>query len=351
MKFILVCPPRELFVVRWSVFLLGPAGCGKTAVWRTLMKAQLALGEKTIYRCVSCIWWQESLLKEKRRRSPFKYETWGYVEEWEWGACWHCSSSPLLCRPINPKSVTRNELYGYLHPATREWKEGLMSVTFRDMSNNKVRDKRGEGRGMGLDTINVGQSINLPLLPPYTHLSPWIIYFSSLLSNMIRWTSISGLCLMATLMQSGSSPWILSWMIIRCSPLPLMSVSPSHRPWGFCWRSITWYTAHQQLYHAEVSSTSMQRMWAGNLWWILGLRSWRLLSTGLCWPHSLPDMWMSHWTIAAETSKVWCLFLLSVRSCLSAKSSRAFSPRNLFDYRTQVGLDSLNAWKHIISWS
>ncbi|KAL6747291.1 flagellar outer dynein arm heavy chain beta [Haematococcus lacustris] len=81
---------RELFVVRWSVFLLGPSGCGKTAIWRTLMKAQLANNEKTIYR------------------------------------------------PINPKAVTRNELYGYLHPATREWKEGLMSVTFRDMANNKV---------------------------------------------------------------------------------------------------------------------------------------------------------------------------------------------------------------------
>jgi len=30
-------------------------------------------------------------------------------------------------RPINPKAVTRNELYGYLHPQTREWKEGLVS--------------------------------------------------------------------------------------------------------------------------------------------------------------------------------------------------------------------------------
>lgn len=38
---------------------------------------------------------------------------------------------------VNPKAVTRNELYGYLHPATREWKEGLMSVTFRNMANNK----------------------------------------------------------------------------------------------------------------------------------------------------------------------------------------------------------------------
>lgn len=81
---------RELFVVRWSVFLLGPAGCGKTAIWRTLMKAQNNFGEKTIYR------------------------------------------------PINPKAVTRNELYGYLHPATREWKEGLVSVTFRDMANNNT---------------------------------------------------------------------------------------------------------------------------------------------------------------------------------------------------------------------
>ncbi|CAD7696266.1 unnamed protein product [Ostreobium quekettii] len=79
---------REILVVRWSVFLLGPAGCGKTAIWKTLMRATNNNGEKAIYK------------------------------------------------PINPKSVTRNELYGLLHPSTREWKEGLMSVTFRDMANN-----------------------------------------------------------------------------------------------------------------------------------------------------------------------------------------------------------------------
>jgi dynein heavy chain len=37
---------------------------------------------------------------------------------------------------VNSKAVTRNELYGNLHPSTREWKEGLMSVNFRDMANN-----------------------------------------------------------------------------------------------------------------------------------------------------------------------------------------------------------------------
>jgi dynein heavy chain len=41
-------------------------------------------------------------------------------------------------KPINPKAVTRNELYGFLHPSTREWKEGLVSVTFRDMANNST---------------------------------------------------------------------------------------------------------------------------------------------------------------------------------------------------------------------
>ncbi len=42
---------REIFEVRWSVFLLGPAGCGKTAIWRTLMKAQNNMGEKTVRGC------------------------------------------------------------------------------------------------------------------------------------------------------------------------------------------------------------------------------------------------------------------------------------------------------------
>ena len=44
---------REIFEVRWSVFLLGPAGCGKTAVWKTLLKAQNDFGEKTIYRPIN----------------------------------------------------------------------------------------------------------------------------------------------------------------------------------------------------------------------------------------------------------------------------------------------------------
>ena len=35
---------REIFQVRWSVFLLGPAGSGKTAIWKTLQRAQQLIG-------------------------------------------------------------------------------------------------------------------------------------------------------------------------------------------------------------------------------------------------------------------------------------------------------------------
>lgn len=55
--------------------------------------------------------------------------------------------NPAVCGTLASKvnvgiscgqAVTRNELYGYLHPATREWKEGIISATFRDMAENKT---------------------------------------------------------------------------------------------------------------------------------------------------------------------------------------------------------------------
>ena len=78
---------REIAFVRWSVFVLGPAGCGKSEMIKTLAKAQNLFGEKATINV------------------------------------------------LNPKSVTRNELYGYIHPVTREWKDGLLSQIFRDLAN------------------------------------------------------------------------------------------------------------------------------------------------------------------------------------------------------------------------
>jgi dynein heavy chain len=36
---------------------------------------------------------------------------------------------------LNPKSVTRDELYGSINAATREWMDGLISQIFRDLAN------------------------------------------------------------------------------------------------------------------------------------------------------------------------------------------------------------------------
>ena len=78
---------EELLEVRHSVFVIGAAGTGKTQVIKTLNK---------------------TYANQKRR--------------------------PHLC-DMNPKAVTPHELFGCINPATREWKDGLLSTTMRDLSN------------------------------------------------------------------------------------------------------------------------------------------------------------------------------------------------------------------------
>ena len=67
---------EELLAVRHSVFVLGPAGTGKTQVIKTLNKTY-----------------------QNQKRKP-------------------------LLHDINPKAVTADELFGFINPATREWKDG-----------------------------------------------------------------------------------------------------------------------------------------------------------------------------------------------------------------------------------
>eukprot|EP01063_Lacrimia_lanifica_P013523 TRINITY_DN2016_c0_g3_i2.p1 TRINITY_DN2016_c0_g3~~TRINITY_DN2016_c0_g3_i2.p1 ORF type:complete len:4660 (+),score=2247.11 TRINITY_DN2016_c0_g3_i2:150-14129(+) len=86
----------ELLDVRHSVFVMGPAGCGKSCCWKTLAKAFKLLGDPCDYKV------------------------------------------------MNPKAVTSDELYGYIHPQSREWKDGLLSNLFRDyaeLSQTKTNSK------------------------------------------------------------------------------------------------------------------------------------------------------------------------------------------------------------------
>jgi len=82
---------QELLDVRHSVMLLGPTGCAKTTIWRTLAAAH-------------------NLDKEEKRHTCI-YET------------------------VNPKAVSGDELYGYM-TLSKDWKDGVLSIIMRGMSKN-----------------------------------------------------------------------------------------------------------------------------------------------------------------------------------------------------------------------
>lgn len=84
-----ICNLQELLDVRHSVMLLGPAGCAKTTIWKTLQGVHNLNSQKNT--CVA--------------------ET------------------------VNPKAVTGDELYGYMTLA-KEWKDGVLSIIMRGMSKN-----------------------------------------------------------------------------------------------------------------------------------------------------------------------------------------------------------------------
>ncbi|NXU85060.1 DYH17 protein, partial [Xiphorhynchus elegans] len=78
---------EELLQVRHSVFVIGNAGCGKSQVLKSLNKTY-----------------------QRLQRRPVTVD-------------------------LDPKAVTCNELFGVIHPATREWKDGLFSTAMRDLAN------------------------------------------------------------------------------------------------------------------------------------------------------------------------------------------------------------------------
>jgi dynein heavy chain len=80
---------KELMEIRHSVFTMGPPGCGKSMTWKTLARAWTLSGTKC-----------------------------SYVD-------------------INPKVVSTNEFYGVVHPATREWIDGLFSCKLRDFAKEQ----------------------------------------------------------------------------------------------------------------------------------------------------------------------------------------------------------------------
>lgn len=41
----------------------------------------------------------------------------------------------VTIRDLDPKSISTQELYGYVNMSTREWKDGLLSYNMRELAN------------------------------------------------------------------------------------------------------------------------------------------------------------------------------------------------------------------------
>uniref|UniRef100_A0A7N6BNC5 AAA+ ATPase domain-containing protein n=1 Tax=Anabas testudineus TaxID=64144 RepID=A0A7N6BNC5_ANATE len=78
---------EELMAVRHSVFVVGNAGTGKSQILRVLHKTYVNLKKRPV--------WND----------------------------------------LNPKAIDRDELFGFIHPVTREWKDGLLSLLMREQAN------------------------------------------------------------------------------------------------------------------------------------------------------------------------------------------------------------------------
>ncbi|XP_060681399.1 dynein axonemal heavy chain 11-like isoform X1 [Hemiscyllium ocellatum] len=78
---------EELLTVRHSVFVVGNAGTGKSQILKTL------------------------------------YRTYGNMKR-----------KPIW-NDLNPKAISTDEMFGFIHPATREWKDGLFSYIMREQAN------------------------------------------------------------------------------------------------------------------------------------------------------------------------------------------------------------------------
>jgi hypothetical protein len=75
---------------------------------------------------------------------------------------------------LNPKAITTFELFGYINPATREWKDGLFSSLMRDLSEKTSDSPKwivldGDIDPMWIESLNTVMDDNKVRLTPTRH--------------------------------------------------------------------------------------------------------------------------------------------------------------------------------------
>ena len=99
----------ELLEIRHCVFVMGPAGCGKSKAWQILAQAK----------------------NEAQQRFTHLFPNQSTKD-----------GGKVTAKDVNPKSIETSELYGYVNMATREWKDGLLSSTMRDLGNDPDKNPK-----------------------------------------------------------------------------------------------------------------------------------------------------------------------------------------------------------------
>ena len=99
----------ELMEIRHCVFIMGPAGCGKSKAWQMLAQAKNEAQQDYLH-----------LFPNQSTKDGGK----------------------ITAKDVNPKSIETFELYGYVNMATREWKDGLLSSTMRDLGNDPDKNPK-----------------------------------------------------------------------------------------------------------------------------------------------------------------------------------------------------------------
>ncbi|XP_053593671.1 dynein beta chain, ciliary [Microplitis demolitor] len=168
---------EELLNVRHSVFIVGMAGTGKTKVWKSLYRTYVNKKLKPCYN------------------------------------------------DLNPKAVSNDELYGVINPATREWKDGLLSILMRDQANMSGNGPKwiifdGDIDPMWIESLNTVMDDNKVLTLAsneriaLTKSMRLLFEISNLRTATPATVSRAGI-LYINPQDLGSNPFIISWIETR----------------------------------------------------------------------------------------------------------------------------------------
>eukprot|EP01135_Chromosphaera_perkinsii_P001002 Nk52_evm16s156 gene=Nk52_evmTU16s156 len=127
---------KETLKVRHGVCIIGPAGEGKSTILKTL---QLTLNK----------WFEqenelkkEDLIKKREQLRRDSFEKADFELTLEEQELYNKERPRILTHYLNPKCLTLKELYGFTHPETLEWVDGVLPKLVRDFLDSQYNGEK-----------------------------------------------------------------------------------------------------------------------------------------------------------------------------------------------------------------